>query len=66
MTRSIDFVKVTRIFYYVTKNVIGTDFTYADPSTLEPLKSAPFDLTLYTDAVDPNEITSYKLRGSWQ
>jgi len=66
MSRSIDFVKVTGTFYDVAKNVIGTDFTYTDPSTLEALETAPFDLIFYTDAIDPSEVTSYKLRVSWQ
>jgi hypothetical protein len=65
-SRSIDFVKVTGTFYDTSNSVIGTDFTFTDPSTLEAGETAPFDLTLYTDAVNPSDVASYKLRVSWQ
>jgi hypothetical protein len=66
MSRSIDFVKVTGTFYDASNKVIGTDFTYTDPNTLEVGETAPFDLTFYTDAVDPSDVSSYKIRVSWQ
>jgi hypothetical protein len=66
LSRSIDFVKVTGTFYDASNKVIGTDFTFTDPDTLEAGETAPFDLTLYTDAVDPSEVTTYKLRVSWR
>jgi hypothetical protein len=66
LSRSIDFVKVTGTFYDATNSVIGTDFTFTDPNTLEAGETAPFDLTLFTDAVNPGEVASYKIRVSWQ
>jgi hypothetical protein len=66
MSRSIDFVKVTGTFYDASNRVIGIDFAFTDPSTVEAGETAPFDLTLYTDAVNPSEVASYKLRVSWQ
>jgi hypothetical protein len=66
LSRSIDFVKVTGTFYDVGNSVIGTDFTFTDPNTLEAGETAPFDLTLYTDAVNPSDVANYKLRVSWQ
>ena len=64
--RPIDFVQVTGTFYDANKQVIGTDFVFTDPNSLEAGETAPFDLTFFTEAVDPNEVASYKLRVSWQ
>jgi hypothetical protein len=64
--RAIDFVKVTGTFYEANNQVIGTDFVFTDPSSLEAGETAPFDLTLFTDAVDPSQVESYKIRVSWQ
>ncbi|MFZ1875449.1 MAG: FxLYD domain-containing protein [Nitrososphaeraceae archaeon] len=66
LSRSIDFVKVTGTFYDVNNNVIGTDFTFTDPDTLEVGETAPFDLTFYTEAIDPSEVATYKIRVSWR
>jgi len=66
LSRSIDFVKVTGTFYDASNRVIGTDFTFTDPNTLEAGETAPFDLTFYTDAVDPSDVATYKIRVSWQ
>ena len=64
--RAIDFAKVTGTFYDANNLVIGTDFVFTDPSSLEAGETAPFDLTLFTDAVDPSQVASYKIRISWQ
>ncbi|MFY9965642.1 MAG: FxLYD domain-containing protein [Nitrososphaeraceae archaeon] len=66
LSRSIDFVKVTGTFYDVNNNVIGTDFIFTDPDTLEVGETAPFDLTFYTEAIDPSEVATYKIRVSWR
>jgi hypothetical protein len=66
LSRSIDFVKVTGTFYDAGNSVIGTGFTFTDPSTLKAGETAPFDLTLYTDAINPSDVANYKLRVSWQ
>lgn len=66
LSRSIDFVKVTGTFYDASNKVIGTDFTYTDPNTLEAGETASFDMTFYTDAVDPSDAATYKIRVSWQ
>jgi hypothetical protein len=64
--RAINFVKVTGTFYDANKQVLGTDFVFTDPNSLEAGETAPFDMTLFTDAVDPSQVASYKLRVSWQ
>jgi len=56
----------TGTFYDASNKVIGTDFIYTDPNSLEAGETAPFDVTFYTDAVDPSDIASYKIRVSWQ
>jgi hypothetical protein len=53
-------------FYDANHRVIATDNTFTNPTTLEAGETAPFDLTLFSDAVDPGEIATYKLRVSWQ
>ena len=37
---------------------------FTDPPSLEARKTAPFDLTLRTDAVDQSEVANYKKRVS--
>jgi hypothetical protein len=64
-TESLDFVKVTATFYDTTNSVIGSDFTYTDPYTLEPGQSAPFELTAgFGDDLPVDEIASIKLHVS--
>jgi len=43
-----DFVRVIATFYDSQGRVIGSDFTYADPSRLEPGQAAPFNI-LWSD-----------------
>jgi hypothetical protein len=38
------FVKIIATFYDSNNNVVGTDFTYSSPSTLQPEQKAPFDM----------------------
>lgn len=61
-SESIDFVKVTATFYDATGSVIGSDFTYTDPDTLEPGQSAPFKLTAgFGDDLPIDEVATIKL-----
>jgi hypothetical protein len=40
-TESLDFVKVTATFYDASNSILGSDFAYTEPYTLEPRQSAP-------------------------
>jgi len=61
-TRTLDFVKVTATFYDTTNSVLGSDFTYTDPNTVESGQSVPFKLTSgFGDDLPIDEISSIKL-----
>jgi hypothetical protein len=54
-------VKITATFYDTTNRVIGTEFTYADPGTLQPGERAPFDIDVFQGSIPMNLIASYTL-----
>jgi hypothetical protein len=55
------FVKVIATFYNANGQVIGTDFTYADPSDLAPSQRAPFDILVSEGSVPMYQMSSYGL-----
>jgi hypothetical protein len=60
--QSLDFVKATATFYEMNNQVIGSDFTYTKPDTLEPGQSAPFKLTAgFGDDLPIDEVATIKL-----
>jgi hypothetical protein len=64
-TEPLNFVKVTATFYDVNNSVLGNDYTFTKPYTLEPGQSAPFRLNVgfrpATNTIPINEIASIKL-----
>jgi hypothetical protein len=52
------FVKIIATFYDSNNSVIGTDFTYTTPSTLQPGQKAPFDI-LVTEGSMPLHLVAY-------
>lgn len=57
---SLDFVRVTATFYDATSSILGSDFTYTEPYTLEPGQTAPFELTVgFGDNLPVDEISAY-------
>jgi len=61
-TESLDFVRVTATFYDATNSILGSDFTYTEPNTLEPGQTAPFKLSAgFGDDLPVDEIASIKL-----
>jgi hypothetical protein len=52
------YVRITATFYDVNNSVIGTDYTFTSPSTLQPGQRAPFDLTISEGSV-PTYLTAY-------
>ena len=60
------FVKVIATFYNANGQVIGTDFTYADPSDLAPGQRAPFDILVSEGSVPMYQMSSYGLTVDWQ
>ena len=55
------FVKIIATFYNANGQVIGTDFTYADPSDLAPSQRAPFDIIVSEGSVPMYQMSSYGL-----
>lgn len=45
-TETTQYAKVSGTFYNDQNRVVGTGFTFTDPSDLQPGQSAPFDLLL--------------------
>ena len=52
------FIRITATFYDANNSVIGTDFTFTSPSTLQPGQGAPFDLTISEGSV-PTYLMAY-------
>jgi hypothetical protein len=56
--KPLTFVKVTATFYDSNNSVVGTDFTYTSPSTLQPGQKAPFDMII-TEGSMPLHLVAY-------
>ncbi|MDN5868996.1 MAG: FxLYD domain-containing protein [Candidatus Nitrosocosmicus sp.] len=57
-----EFVRVIATLYDKQNNVIGTQFTYTDPSTIQSEESAPFKLIIgESDVSSINTIDDYKI-----
>jgi hypothetical protein len=54
----IRFVEITATFYDSNNRVIGTDFTFANPSTLQPGQRAPFDMIIIEGSI-PTYLMAY-------
>lgn len=61
-SRAVDFVKISATLYNAGGTVIGSDFTYTDPSTIPAGDTAPFQFRITDFHVkDVGEIDTYKL-----
>jgi hypothetical protein len=56
------FVKIIGTFYDVNNIVVGTDFTYANPSDITSGQKAPFELLLMSASVPISQIDHYNLQ----
>jgi hypothetical protein len=54
----VSYVRITATFYDANNSVIGTDYTFTSPSTLQPGQRAPFDLTISEGSV-PTYLMAY-------
>ena len=54
-------VKIIATLYNANGQVIGTSFTYADPSNLAPGQRAPFDILVLEGSVPMYQMSSYGL-----
>ena len=61
-TESLDFVRVTATFYEATNSILGSDFAFTEPTTLESGQTAPFKISAGSgDNLPVDEIASIKL-----
>jgi hypothetical protein len=60
------FVQVTGTFYDSNNRVVGTQFTYTNPSDIGAGQKAPFDLILMSASVPISQIDDYNLQASYQ
>jgi hypothetical protein len=60
------FVQVTGTFYDSNNAVVGTQFTYTNPSDIISGGKAPFDLILMSASVPTSLIDHYNLQASYQ
>jgi hypothetical protein len=60
------FVQVTGTFYDNNNQVVGTQFTYTNPSDIGSGQKAPFDLTLLSASIPISQIDHYNLIASSQ
>ena len=63
---SLNFVQVTGTFYDINNKVVGTTFTYTNPSDIMAGGTAPFDLALLSASVPMSEINTYKVSANAQ
>ena len=55
------FVKIIVTFYNAYNQVVGTDFTYTQPSDLAPGQRAPFDILVLSGGIPMNQVRNYAL-----
>jgi hypothetical protein len=60
------YVEVTGTFYDSNNRVVGTQFTYTNPSDIAGGDKAPFDLTLLSASVPISQVDHYNLVASSQ
>jgi hypothetical protein len=60
------YVEVTGTFYDNNNQVVGTQFTYTNPSDIAGGDKAPFDLTLLSASIPTSQIDHYNLVASSQ
>ena len=60
------FVRIVGIFYDINNQVVGTQFTYANPSDIGSGEKAPFVLILTSASIPISQIDHYSLQASYQ
>ncbi len=62
----VSFVKIIVTFYDKNGIVIGTDYTYTDPSDINSGRTAPYSLSVgFGDSIDVNDIAEAKYHLEW-
>ena len=64
-SEEVSFVKIIATFYDKDDIVIGTDFTYTDPSDLSVGEKAPYDLSISDTDMDLEQIAKATYKLEW-
>jgi hypothetical protein len=60
------FVRIVGTFYDINNQVVGTQFTYANPSDIGSGEKAPFVLILTSASIPISQLDHYSLQASYQ
>ena len=60
------FVRIVGTFYDINNQVVGTQFSYADPSDIGSGEKVPFVLILTSASIPISQIDHYSLQASYQ
>jgi len=60
------FVRILGTFYDINNQVVGTQFTYANPSDIGSGEKVPFVLILTSASIPISQIDHYSLQASYQ
>ncbi|MDP9305772.1 MAG: DUF3426 domain-containing protein [Thermoproteota archaeon] len=63
---TVTFVTIVGTFYDINNRVVGTQFTYANPSDIGSGERAPFELILSSASVPISQIDHYNLQTTYQ
>jgi hypothetical protein len=63
-TATADFVQITASFYDLNGQIVGSEFTYADPSSIEPGSRSPFEIFITSEAIQ-DETERYEFTLQW-
>lgn len=61
-----EFVKIIGTFYDDNGNVVGTSYTYSNPTDIGSGEKAPFDLSLSDSTIPVDQIKEYRLTISYR
>jgi len=62
----VTFVQITATFYDENGIVIGTSYTYTDPTDINPGRTAPYSLSIgFGDSIDVNDVAEAKYHLEW-
>ena len=64
-TSTVEFVEITVSFYDSNGLLVGTESSYADPSTIEPNSKSPFQIFISSDSIK-NDAENYEFTIQWR
>jgi hypothetical protein len=63
-TAPAEYAEITVSFYDANGQIVGTEFTYADPSTIAPGEKSSFTVLISGDTI-PNQAQTYDITLQW-